>query len=47
MNRLAVEKDSAVQKKLDHAKEKELQAALIRERASQHPKGSEENPPEP
>jgi hypothetical protein len=43
MNRLAVEKDAAVQKKLDHAKDKELQAALARERASQAPKGSEEN----
>src|SRR5262249_20054018 len=43
MNRLAVEKDAAVQKKLDHGKEKELQAALAREGAGKNPKGSEEN----
>lgn len=42
MNRLAVEKDAAVQKKLDHAKDKDLQEAHAKERASQHPMGSDE-----
>jgi hypothetical protein len=42
MYRLAIEKDAAVQQKLDRAKEKDVQAAHARERASQHPMGSEE-----